>query len=267
MASFDPGVIVLLALAVGLYARGERVLRRRGYRVPFWQQVAWYAGLALLAVALLGPLDPLADDLLSAHMGQHLLIADLAAPLLLVGIRTPMHVFLLPRLLLVRLARMRRLRGAFRFLRSPLVALPVYAVALYGWHFAFAFEAALRDPLVHALQHASFVLASVLVWWAPVEPKLRRARGELWKIGHLIGARLVGMFLGMALLATRTPVYEGFYGERARAHGLSPLADQSIGGGLMLGLDVVIMLFALAFFFWRAAQDHDRAERAAAATG
>jgi cytochrome c oxidase assembly factor CtaG len=83
----------------------------------------------------------------------------------------------------------------------------------------------------------------------------------------LIGARLVGMFLGMALILLRSPAYISYYGERARDYGLSPLTDQQIAGGMMMGLDLFVMMFAVAFFFYRSAEEHDRAERAAAAPG
>ena len=268
MASFNPAVIALLALAAYLYVRAVRVLGSRGYEVPRGQQAAWWGGLALTAVALLGPPDSLSDDLMSAHMAQHLLIADLAAPLLLVGLRTPVLVFYLPRPVLVPLARRRRLRAAFRFVRRPLVAIAIYVLVLYGWHLSFAFEGALESPVLHALQHQSFVVASLLVWWPAIEPKRRRLRGELWKAGHIMGCRLAGMFLAMAFIIASSTFYAGYYGDRAREHGLDPLTDQQIAGGLMLGLDLMLMFFALAFFFFRSAQDHDRAEaaeRAAAA--
>ena len=265
--SFDPAVITLILAVTGLYVRGVRVLRRRGYEVPFWQQVAWHGGVALTAIGLLSPVDGLGEELLVAHMGQHLLIADLAAPLLLVGLRSPMYAFVLPRAALVALARRRGLRRVFRSLRQPLVAVPVWVVILYGWHLAFSFEGALRSDLLHALQHETFVLGSVLVWWSVIEPKRRRLPGDLWKVPYILGARLPGMFLGMAFILMRTPAYEGFYGEAARGHGLSPLTDQQIAGGMMLFLDLAVMLFAVAFFFYRSAQDHDRAERAAAVPG
>src|SRR3954463_13104649 len=114
MFSFDPAGIALLAVLLALYGRAVTVLRWRGYRVPRSQQGLWYSGVGLLAIALLGPPDALSNDLLSAHMGQHLLLADLAAPLLLAGIRTPVLVFMLPRQILVPLARNRFARGAFR---------------------------------------------------------------------------------------------------------------------------------------------------------
>jgi cytochrome c oxidase assembly factor CtaG len=265
--SFDPAVILLVAGAGALYVRAVRVLARRGYEVPVGQQAAWFAGLALTAIALLSPIDPLGEELLVAHMAQHLLVADLAAPLLLIGIRSPVYAFLLPRPALVPLARAERLRRLFRWLRRPLVAVPVWAVTLYFWHFSFAFEAALRNDLVHALQHQSFVLGAVLVWWSVIEPKRRRLPGELWKVPYIVGARLPGMFLGMAFILLRNPAYEDFYGRTAPDHGLSPLTDQQVAGGMMLGLDLLIMLFCLGFFFYRSGQEHDRAERAQAVAG
>lgn len=264
--SFDPAVIVLIAAATGLYVRAVRILHRRGYEVPFWQQASWYTGIALQAIALLSPVDTLSDKLMSAHMGQHLLIGDVAAPLLLVGLRTPVLVFLLPRAVLVPLARRHGLRRAFRWLRQPMVAVPVWIAILYGWHFAFMFEGALRHPLVHALQHESFVLGSVLVWWSVIEPKRRRMPGELWKVPYILGARLPGMLLAMGFVFLQSPAYGAYYGDRPRDYGLSPLLDQQIAGGMMMALDLSVMLFSVGFFFYRSAQDHDRAEHAAAAT-
>jgi len=264
--SLAPGPIAFLLLAELLYVRAVRILDRRGYRVPTGQQVAWHAAMALTAIALLGPLDPLAEELLIAHMGQHLLIADLAAPLLLIGIRSPVYAFILPRPVLVPLARCRPLRTAFRVLRQPLVAIPIWVLTLYGWHFGFMFEGALDNDLVHALQHQSFVFASLLVWWSVIEPKRRRLPGTLWKVPYILGARLAGMFLGMAFVIMRSPAYEQYAGSAAE-HGLSPLTDQQIAGGMMLGLDLLVMLFATGFFFHRAGQDHDRAQQPRAAVG
>src|SRR4051794_39821924 len=264
MVSLDPGPIALLLVSVALYVRATIVLRRRGRRVPFPQQVAWYAGVLLLAVALLGPLDALAPRLLSAHMGQHVLLADIAAPLTLIGLRTPVLLFFLPRPVLVALARRTWLRRAFRTLRRPLVAVPVYIGTLYVWHLGFMFEGALRHDFVHVLQHASFMVASMLVWWAPLEPDRVRVSGELWKAGHVLGARLGGMMLGSAFLAMRTPAYGAFYGDAARAYGMAPLTDQQIGGGFMMLVDLVVMLGALAFFFWRAAAQSEEASSEAA---
>jgi cytochrome c oxidase assembly factor CtaG len=253
--------IYLLLVPAALYVRAVRVLAVRGYRVPRPQQACWYAGLASLGAALFSPLDDLGEtDLLSAHMGQHLLLGDIAAPLILLGLRSPVYAFILPRPALVPLARSHGLRRCLRFFRQPWIAAPLWIAILYGWHFAPAYEAALRSPVLHALQHQSFIVGSMLVWLSVLEPTRRRVPGGLWKIAHISGVRFAGMFLGMAFLIVRHPIYEGFYGQRALKHGLTPNEDQQIAGGLMLGLDFFVMIGALLFFFLRSAQDADLEE-------
>ena len=110
--ALDPGAVVGIAAAEALYLRALRVLRGRGVGVPRAQIALWHLGIVLWVTGLLSPIHTLGEELLSFHMAQHLLIADLAAPLVLVGIRTPVYAFLLPRPLLVPLARAHGLRRA-----------------------------------------------------------------------------------------------------------------------------------------------------------
>jgi cytochrome c oxidase assembly factor CtaG len=257
----DPGQFVLVLGVEGLYLRALYVLRTRGVDVPVTQIVFWHLGIALWAVGFFSPLHSLGEELLSAHMAQHLLIADLAAPLLLAGVRNPVLMFYLPKPVLRTLARSGWPRRAFRWLRQPLVAIPLFAVVLYGWHFSFAFEAAVRNSFVHALQHMSFVGIGILVWWSALEPKRRRMPGELWKIPYILGARMIGMMLGMGFVLIRVPIYTGVYGSGERGHGLSAIGDQQLAGGMMVTVDILIMVFALCFFFFRASQDADREEQ------
>jgi cytochrome c oxidase assembly factor CtaG len=258
---FDPGQVILVLGVEGLYLRALHVLKGRGVGVPAWQIVLWHMGIALWAIGFFSPVHTLSDDLLSAHMAQHLLIADLAAPLLLAGLRNPVLMFYLPRPALVTLARSGWPRRAFRRLRSPLVAIPVYALFLYGWHFSIFFDAAVRNPLVHALQHMTFVWIGILVWWSALEPKRRRMRGELWKIPYMLGARMVGMMLGMSFVLIRVPIYTGVYGSGERKFGLSPIQDQQIAGAMMVTVDILIMVFALCYFFYKASEQADRDEQ------
>ena len=118
--TLEPGALALLALMGTLYARAVATLRRRGYDVP-----AVPAGRVVDRPL---PHGRRADGTrwtrsrrtsCSAHMGQHLLIADMAAPFLLIGLRSPVYAFYLPRPLLVHLARLTWLRRAFRVLRRP----------------------------------------------------------------------------------------------------------------------------------------------------
>ena len=82
-------------------------------------------------------------------------------------------------------------------------------------------------------QHASFIFAGMLVWWSALEPKRRQLHGDLWKIGHILSARMIGMFLGMAFVLIREPIYTGVYGSGER-HGISALADQQTAGAIMV---------------------------------
>jgi len=256
----DPVVLVLLALGAGLYVRAIRILARRGYRVPAGRQACWWLGWGLLVAGLVSPVGAYADDLLSLHMAEHLLIGDLAAPFLIAGLRTPVMLFYLPRPVLVTLARRRTLRRAFRWIRRPIPALAIYVLVLYGWHLAPTFEAAASDPALHVLQHQCFLAVNLLIWWVVLEPQRMRFPADLWKIGYVFAARMASLMMGMLIVMTRTPVYAGYYGDRPREYGLSPLADQQIGAGLMMTVDVLVIMGALAYLFFKAAEQADREE-------
>ncbi|HKP20790.1 MAG TPA: cytochrome c oxidase assembly protein, partial [Thermoleophilaceae bacterium] len=125
--SFDPYAFAYLAVGVTLYVRAVRIARGRGLEVTTFQQCAFYGGVALWAIAIFSPVHSLSEDLLSAHMAQHLLIAELGGPLILVGLRAPVIYFFLPKPAMVWLARRRGLRRVMRRLTSPLGAIATYA--------------------------------------------------------------------------------------------------------------------------------------------
>ena len=255
--SFQPGPALGLALLACLYLRAVRVLGRRGFRTPRGQQIFWWTGFVVLAAAFFSPLDTKAQELLWPHMAQHVLMADIAVPLLLIGVRNPVLQNYLPRPVLVPLAHRTRLRAIFRKARSPMYAIPIYTVVLYGWHLGPTFTAALENQYVHALQHQSFIAFSALAWWPLIEPHHRHMPAQLWKIPYIVGARLPTMFLGMGFIVAQTAFYASYYGTGTRPGGISPLTDQQIGGALMMVVDVVTLMVVLCVVFWRAARDDD----------
>ena len=250
---FDPVVVILLALSAGLYLRAVRRLSKRGYAVPRIQQCCWWFGLSLVATGLLGPFAALSDQLLSAHMAEHLLIADIAAPFLIAGIRTPVGLFMPPKDLLVAVAKNPTLRGFGSWVTKPIVAVILYIVVLYGWHLAPAFVSATNSPVIHAMQHQSFLVANLILWWPALEPARRPMPAPLWKVGYLLGARMASVMMGAVFLVSNRPFYGELYSTTAPSHGMSALADQQLGGSLMMVADVVMMLAILGFFFARAA--------------
>jgi putative copper resistance protein D len=137
---------------------------------------------------------------------------------------------------------------------------PFSVLIFYAWHIGPLFEAAVRHPLIHALQHMCLIFAAVVVWWPALEPKKRRIPGELWKVPYVLGARFATMFLGMSLVVVRVPVYASVYGGRADREGVPWLTDQQAAAGIMITVDIIVMVAALCFFFARAASDAAREE-------
>src|SRR5205085_6919719 len=118
------------------------------------QVVAFSAGLAAVAVALLPPLDDAAAGSLTAHMAQHVILLAVAAPLLALGVPVPSPE-----------------RGWAWWAAGALV---VQSVVMWAWHAPAPYEAALRHQPLHALEHASFLVSATALWWAI---GLRRRRG------------------------------------------------------------------------------------------
>lgn len=231
-----------------LYTRACSILAARGRTVPLAQRISYYSGLAMILVATQSFIDTVGEhSLLSLHMLQHLMIADMPAPLLLYGVRAPVVYFFWPKPVLVRVARITLLRRFWSWLTKPHIALTVWLATLYMWHIPFFYEAALTNRVVHDLEHISFVVTGVLAWWPLMDPTHNRVEGRIWKAGYIVAARMIGGILGIALIAWPSQLYTA-YGNRALAFDISPMVDQQIAGGMMMIVDSVIVIFAATYF-------------------
>lgn len=240
--------IVMVTGAALLYLRACGILAERGRVIGMGQRVSYFSGLALILVATQSFIDPVGEhSLVSLHMLQHMLIADLPAPLLLYGVRAPLLYFFWPKPILVTFARMRPLRALWAWLRRPLVALSVWLIVLFAWHAPPLYEAALQYRLVHDLEHVSFALTGVLAWWPLMDPTHHRVEGRVWKSIYVFGARMVGGILGIILLTWPRQIYT-YYGDRSREFGVSPLVDQQIAGSIMMTVDAAIVVLGVTYF-------------------
>ena len=231
-----PAVLLASALAAVLFVQAfVRLRRRRAEHADRTRLILFAAGLALLVLPLVSPLDEWGDQrLLSAHMLQHVLIGDAAAALLVVSVRGPLVFFLLPPVVLRPLAAFRPLRAFLSVVLRPLVSLGLWTAALLVWHVPRVYDYAAAHAVVHDLEHLSFVATGVLVWTQLVDPprhgRLRRPQRIFFALAMLaITQPLVDV-----LLFSSAPHYDRYAGPADRLFGLSPLTDQRLAGAVMM---------------------------------
>ena len=246
---FEPLQVAALTLVATAYAFRTLTLAQEGRPVPVWRAVCFASGLLLIAIAFLSPLGHLDTELVLAHMSQHLLMGDLGALLIVLGLTGPLLQPLLAN----------RWLGWMRHLAHPLVALPLWAVDLYVWHIPALYQGAVAHSSVHALQHACFIGFGVLMWMPLVGPLPQpRWFGIPAKIGYLIGVRFTGIVLGNVLMWSNTVFYPDYAAGEAKWH-ISAVTDQSIAGVIMMveGGFVTFGVLAWLFLVW-AQQDTER---------
>ena len=164
---FEPLQVFGLTLVATAYAFRTMTLAHEGRPVPTWRAICFAAGLLLIAVAFLSPLGHLDTELVLAHMSQHLLMGDVGALLIVLGLTGPLLQPLLHN----------RWLGSIRHLAHPLVALPLWAVDLYLWHLPIITWTA--QPLAYlgwklpVLQAAAGVAAGALSFVLIERPFLR----------------------------------------------------------------------------------------------
>jgi len=246
--SAPPPVIAAGALAALLFAQGVLRLRRRGRAdLASWDRAALFAvGLAVSLAALVTPIDSLGEDeLLSLHMLQHVLIGDLGVALMVVAVRGPLLVFLLPPPALAAIARS-PLRTILSGLLRPRVAFVLWAANLAIWHVPFLYDSALSHPLVHDLEHACWVVAGLLVWTLLVDPGSHR---RLSRGGRV--ALAAAMFAcGQALTDVLVFAFHGLYPAYEGAYGISAHTDQQLAGVVMM-IEQLLTLGTLVFVLLR----------------
>ena len=232
-----PSVVIGLVLLGGLYVYLE------GFRSSRGRVTSFLGALVILFVALNGPLHNLSDSyLFSAHMAQHLLLTLVFPPLLLYG--SPAHV--------VRpLLRPRWVMALGRVVTRPLAAASLFTAPIVLWHVPALYEAALRNHNLHILQHVVFLATAAIMWWPVLSPVQ-----ELPRLPHLLQMLylfLLGIPMSVtgALITLSDAVLYPFYAGAPRVGGLSPLADQQIGGLLMWVLGGLMLWVVMTVIWFR----------------
>ncbi len=211
--SFEPAVVLPLLVAGFGWLRLVRRIDRAHPANPVQRRrtVAFFGGLAAIAVALLSGIDAYDTTLFSIHMVQHLLLTLVAAPL--IALAAPITTLLraaspdVRRRVILPILHSRVLK----VVSFPVVAWLAFAAVMWGTHFSPLFDASLENPLVHDLEHALFLGAGLLFWWPAVglDP-------SPWRMSHPVRAMYVFLqmpqntFLAVTILNSSAVLYQHY---------------------------------------------------------
>jgi len=247
----EPLQLVPPFAALGAYALRARTLAREGRPVPPLRVVCFAVGIALVIAALTTPVAHIGGELVLAHMAQHLLMADLGALFLVLGLTGP----LLQPLLATRLAH------GLRVLAHPVVAFVLWAVDLYVWHLPALYEASIESAPVHALQHTAFVFFGVGMWFALLGPLPKPEWfGNGAKLLYIVGVRLTGALLANIFIWSESVFYPAYRPGQAQWD-ITPLEDQGIAGTIMMLEGSIVTVVLLGWLFLKTARESEERQK------
>jgi cytochrome c oxidase assembly factor CtaG len=184
-------------------------------------------------------------------MAEHLLIGDIGALLLVLGLTGPV---IAPAL---RLPVLRHVRA----LAHPVVAIVAWAANFYLWHLPGPYQAALRHDALHALEHLSFLVLGMAMWMALLGPLPKPSWfGNAARLVYIIAVRLTGTLLGNVFVFAGTVLYPYYRAGDARWH-LAPMADQVAAGSLMMIEESQLTIGLFCWLFLKAAREGEERER------
>ena len=253
--ALNPGALILVAAIGYAYVRRWRAARAQaGARAaPGWRLASFLAGLVCVLLALVSPVDRLAEQIFTMHMLQHLLLLDIAPILCLLGLTK----------VILRPATRRLLPLERSWIGHPVFAVALYVATMWVWHVPALYDAALEHSAVHVLEHLSFARAGGLYWWhllSPLPTRLRR--GGMAPLAYMVSTKLLVGLLGIGLTFSPDALY-AFYEAQPRFWGLSAGDDQAVGGLLMALEQSIVMGIALVWLFARLLSESEAEEQRA----
>lgn len=221
--TWQPGIVILLVLAIAAHLARFRLAQPT-------RTVALVGAVAVAVIALMSPIAALArSTLFSAHMLQHMLLALVIPPLVL-------------------LALPRTSKGAADDRRGAVARWPWAASwaagvgAMWIWHASALCNAAATSDGVRALQSLSLPALGAAFWWPVLGPRLDQRLSEPAAIAYLFAACAACTVLGVAITFSPVEVCSAYHhsldplGLRPLVSGqwgLTPSVDQQLGGLLM----------------------------------
>jgi putative membrane protein len=170
--------------------------------------VPFALGLLTLAFAWAGPFGAGGHSAFYVHMTVHMSVVALAAPLIAIGLASYAPVLL-----------------------SPVLASVLELAIVWLWHTPLLHHAARTHLLAYAAEQSSFLLSGLILWTSVFGgPPQTQSRRQAEGIIALLLTAMHMTLLGAIFVLSPRQLYD-------HAHSLaslSPLADQHLGGAIML---------------------------------
>lgn len=254
---------LICVLAGSVYLVAVFDLRGRGHAWPVGRTLSFVAGLLTIIASTGTGIGGYGMELFSVHMVQHMLLSMLAPILLLMGAPITLALRSLPssgnarkRLLAVLHSRVAR------WLTSPLVTIPLFLASLYGLYFTPLLDVVMSHWIGHQWMLAHFLVVGLLFFFPimGIDPGPRRHTYPM-RMVELLATMPFHAFFGIALMSGTTQMSTTF----ATAHpgwNISPLSDQSTGGGIAWAFTELPSLIVLVIVFINWSRSEERAGRA-----
>jgi len=236
--------LIPLTLAIVVYWHRVMELSWAGRPVPLWRQLCFGSGIVLMLLMLFSPGGFLAEELVIAHMIEHLIIGDIVSLLLVLGLT---RAIMQPVLSIRPLSKL-------QVLANPLVAYPLWAINLFVWHLPALYDSAYGGAAIHGLEHSMFLGFGMLMWMPVFGPLPTPSWfSTSWKIIYVIAVRFTAAVLGNILMWSSFTLYENYAAGQAK-WGLTAVQDQSIAGVIMMVEGTFLILGVLAWTFFESAR-------------
>jgi len=267
VTDYLPAVLVVAVFAWHLLSERSAAARARRprSRPARRRSLAFYAGLLTILIATSPPVDALTAKLFWAQMIQRLMLLALASPLIALGrpwislwrpfppgVRRPVTRAV------TRWPACAPIRGLFRVLARPPGAWLVFSVNLVFWHLPGPNDLTLRHGYAHLLADGAFLVTGIFFWNQVTGSSRATAPAPYWRrIGYVASAMLTNVGLAIFLAFAQHPLYAPYADLAHRPGGLSALADQQIGAGVMWAAGDLPFAIALAVLVhhWLAAHE------------
>jgi putative membrane protein len=259
------GLTFAVVLAGFLYLRGWFHLHSACVNtIPPWRAGSFFLGLFLIWLAVGSPLAAFDEELLTAHMVQHLLLMTVAPPLILLSAPVMPLLHGLPgkflRSILGPLIRSPAMQGMGRVLSQPAFCWLAAVAALLGWHAPAAFTLGLQSEAWHAVEHACFLGSGFLFWWPVVQPWPSVPRWPRWSMLVYLFLATLPCDILSAFLAFCDRVVYTVYLSTPKHFAISALEDQQCAGALMWTSVTIVYLLAAAILTTRLLSERSTAE-------